>query len=365
MSVKRVHFEKVKLEETVLNEMYENSFLLNCSDEILLAIFKHLRPEDLMNLSLSCKKLERIVKDRTLWKKITIYLKTDMKFSRLFLLSRTKNLTINGNRCCHHVHDGTINYIHEILLSFTDLEELTLEDFYITPETCLILNNILWPISLDFIQFFGLIAPNLTELRINSCVCIDENLCMYHYMKIYSRSNVLKKLEILDLRKTSVNTTIFTWCCRTCKNLKQLYLECPRYLQLCLNEVHMFGWEIQPTKRYDVEIDRCLRDLIIRTASPCCPQWHNLKLIDKIISLHSRDNIKDYSLLYFDGINDCRNLEILAIRHYQYISTEFINCIPSLPKLKTLDFSGAVSILERDIKPKLRKDVKIVSLFDT
>ncbi|XP_020291083.1 uncharacterized protein LOC109858349 isoform X3 [Pseudomyrmex gracilis] len=347
MSVKRVHFEKVKLEETVLNEMYENSFLLNCSDEILLAIFKHLRPEDLMNLSLSCKKLERIVKDRTLWKKITIYLKTDMKFSRLFLLSRTKNLTINGNRCCHHVHDGTINYIHEILLSFTDLEELTLEDFYITPETvsyitllcqkinklilnrcmksentrfvlekkdiylkvnyrskltCLILNNILWPISLDFIQFFGLIAPNLTELRINSCVCIDENLCMYHYMKIYSRSNVLKKLEILDLRKTSVNTTIFTWCCRTCKNLKQLYLECPRYLQLCLNEVHMFGWEIQPTKRYDVEIDRCLRDLIIRTASPCCPQWHNLKLIDKIISLHSRDNIKDYSLLYFDDI---------------------------------------------------------------
>ncbi|KAK9500735.1 hypothetical protein O3M35_001940 [Rhynocoris fuscipes] len=181
-------FKKVKLEENSKELRYSfKPGLLTLSDDVLLIIFFHLDPIDLLSLSECSQRLANICCDKTLWERVDLRPhrmshNTIMKCLQ-FLQASTKFLATQGfTSRKNSVYNPTISksFLKTVSRNAPNLKTLILEN-HIIDSSKLILED--FPASLE-------------HLGIRNCVMTNLPGDRSYFLKL---NKTLPKLKILDL----------------------------------------------------------------------------------------------------------------------------------------------------------------------
>uniref|UniRef100_A0A336M1Z4 CSON010574 protein n=1 Tax=Culicoides sonorensis TaxID=179676 RepID=A0A336M1Z4_CULSO len=254
----------------------EPSFnLIDFSDEMLLAILKHLDSPTLIKLSRTCTRFHTLAQDHTHWSIVDF---TSQPFSCSTLLqllfrdvcqySEIKDLKLRGQVSLYPLdkwknHTVTSNMIKELCEKCPKLENLTIEDAFVDPNKvtvisfpeklrALTLKNIHLSTSHNprssFFSKINFHFKNLEELAVENCNWFDT-----HDLIAFSKIPNLKylslrgcnsfkdcvpygsiatrfgfqALEVLDVRDTPVTDSDIQ-CFNMTKSLKELRLQCPK-----------------------------------------------------------------------------------------------------------------------------------------
>ncbi|XP_015125808.1 uncharacterized protein LOC107047545 isoform X1 [Diachasma alloeum] len=240
--------------------------IMEFSDDVLLNIMKYLTPQDLMSLSLCCKRLHSVCRDRTLWRTVD-FRSTPMQIKDLktyvkFLQPLTTSIAINGRT--REWDEGSLeelknDFISSICETCTGLKEFIIEEYSIisteirvvdfpstleklslkSSKVCNLMTNKSYFFRIDthmpnltsliltdcqWVTGHSLLViskiPKLKELRLNSCKRLGECVA---YASLATRFG-FKALEILDLRCTAFGDSEIR-CFSSTKTLTHIYLE--------------------------------------------------------------------------------------------------------------------------------------------
>uniref|UniRef100_A0A1B6GBK3 F-box domain-containing protein n=1 Tax=Cuerna arida TaxID=1464854 RepID=A0A1B6GBK3_9HEMI len=182
--------------------------LLDFCDDLLLEIFSHLKPIDLITLGQCCKRLQRIVRDRVLWKNVDfrqlcISDKDLTKYCE-FLLPTTRKLAVKGLWVPPHPRErgGELRAI---------IDQSYLE------------SRLAIGMSANFFNSLTKAAPNLHTLIIENSVLDTKNLT---WDKVPSNLEYLS-LQHCHLFELDASKSFFYGIDKSLRNLKTLNLrEC-------------------------------------------------------------------------------------------------------------------------------------------
>lgn len=392
--------------------------LLDFSDDVLLNIMKYLNPQNLMSLSLCCHLLNRVCRDRTLWRNVDFRSKS-MKNNELisyikYLQPTTTSISINGKIKNDNgvVYEELKRYfLNAVCKICTSLKELTIEeytimsteikinDFPTTLETLSLKGSKVCNLSTNRSYFFKLDQhmPNLTsliltncqwltghslmviskipklkELRINSCKNLGECVA---YASLSTRFG-FKTLEKLDLRCTTFGDSELR-CFGNTKTLTHIYLEYSSEL----NEQNNQQLINRPLQQLGVPIyeDNHLvqfipfggdNNNILRTDSSTC------HITDRsICALGSYrcdrrvldNSIRNVILVEEDiHVLNNPNLTSLVLRHFPKVTNRsLVHLAANANKLEYLDVTGS-AVTEDGVKTysMTRPNVTLVSSYN-
>uniref|UniRef100_A0A1B6LU86 F-box domain-containing protein n=1 Tax=Graphocephala atropunctata TaxID=36148 RepID=A0A1B6LU86_9HEMI len=158
--------------------------LLNFCDDLMLEIFSHVKPTDLLALSLCCKRLDRIVRDRTLWTNVDFRPMclddSELRKYTKFFLPSTKVIAIKGS----WLPPPSVVRIGERHVVVPCSPEDPNSTGNKKKETL--------SLSVEFLESLAYSAPNLLTLIIENHVLDSQNL---------SWNKVPRKLEHLSLQR--------------------------------------------------------------------------------------------------------------------------------------------------------------------
>ncbi|EZA58040.1 F-box/LRR-repeat protein [Ooceraea biroi] len=413
--------KRAKLEEvTYSNGVIVSPNILEFSDDVLLNILKYLYPQDLMAVSLCCRRFAQLTQDRTLWKRVDFRTKPilpdDLNKYIKFLQPMTMSLALRGKllsdetsaltehffnnffnnvrSLCNQLKELIIEeyYINGNKIQITDfpctIEKLSLEgckmdymqsnksyffkmDLHMPNLTCLILSKCDWftPHSLLVISKI----PNLKELRLNSCHRLGECVA---YASLATRFG-FKTLEILDLRDTSLGDSE-VGCFSSTKTLTHLYLECP---STCSNDESSEVIQQQQRQRQALRLpileDNNLAQFLVEDGFPLENYGFQRCLVsDRAICALGSDtcdrkviNSSPQGMIIVQEdrrISNKPNLKTLVVRNYPRVTnSSLIHLALNASRLEYLDVTGTSVTREGVVAFKSQKaNVKIVSSFD-
>nr|CAD7594025.1 unnamed protein product [Timema genevievae] len=238
--------------------------LLDFSDDVLLHTLKYLNTADILNLRKTCKRLEYLCRDRTLWERV------DSRPTRLTMAQTKETLTLVRPKAVFlairgqaHVHDEKLpcQFFVELSSKCFTLETLILEDCYFSAQEVALKD---FPSSVKYLSLRGCVLtqlnparsffsgiqdhmPNietivlsncdwfpahsimplskcsrLKELRLDGIASVVNNVAYFSLATKFG----FQALEVLDLRNTVVGGPEIS-CFHHTASLTHLYLECP------------------------------------------------------------------------------------------------------------------------------------------
>nr|XP_034188671.1 uncharacterized protein LOC117608049 isoform X3 [Osmia lignaria] len=367
--------KRMKLGENEKNDIIiMHPHILDFSDDVLLNIFKYLNPQDLMAISLSCQRLAQVAQDKTLWRRVDFRVKpillNDLKEYIKFFQPMTVSLAVRGSLHCEKEAELSPYFFNSIKNSCTQLRELTIEEYYINGDKCLILSNCQWftPHSLLVISKM----PKLKELRLNSCHRLGECVA---YTSLATRFG-FKTLEILDLRDTALGDSE-VGCFSCTKTLTHLYLECP----FNLRNTESSDQESRPLPPEGLNQPVYEDDNLVQFVVEDGFRWENYTfgrclITDRAICALGIDtcdrkiinNSAEGVIVVEDDKRIFNNphLKTLVVRNYPYVTnSSLVHLALNASSLEYLDVSGT-SVTRQGVETfkSRRSNVKIITSFD-
>ncbi|XP_043286047.1 uncharacterized protein [Venturia canescens] len=415
---KRTKVEKDE-EDCNVNSGSSKGNLLDFSDDVLLHIMEYLYPQDLMALSLCCKRLDRVCHDRTLWRIIDCRHATlatqDLDKYIKFLQHSTTQIAVRGdletktefgldflkkvNKVCSNlkeliIEDCRINTQEIQICSFPErIEKFSLKgcDLYnITSNrtylfkinihmeslTCLILSRCAWVTSHSLLVLSKI--PNLKELRLDSCEGLSECVA---YASLATRFG-FRTLEILDLRDTLLGDSEIC-CFSSTVTLTHIYLECPSKLirrrirrhnrihegdhnnfdgEPVYEDPNLVQYVVEDELQFD-DLERCL--ISDRAVCALGPSSGNRRVIFHPV----RDAVEYQQDGLFEEagwISMHPNLKTLVVRNYSRVTNQsLVYLAVNANSLELLDVTGTAVTKEGILTFKnARPNVTIISSFN-
>ncbi|XP_053970319.1 uncharacterized protein LOC128894660 [Hylaeus anthracinus] len=404
--------KRIKLEEDrEINDIITHQHILDFSDDVLLNILKYLNPQDLMAVSLCCQRLNQIVQDKTLWRKVDFRAlpmsSDDLKEYVKFFQPMTTTLAIRG--CLNSEIEARLSpcLFNSIKHVCTQLKELVIEQYNINgneiqitdfprtieklslqgckmgylprsksyfytmnlhmPDlTCLILSNCSWFTSHSLLVISKM--PKLKELRLNSCHSLGECIA---YTSLATKLG-FQNLEILDLRDTALGDSE-VGCFSYTKTLTHLYLECPtsRNSESTEYEPRLMSRQLNPPTYEDENLAQFWIDIGFRWETS---SFGRCNITDRTIcTLGSKvcdrriiNNTAEGAVFIEEKrvVNNPR-LKTLVVRNYPNVTdTSLEHLAITASSLEYLDVTGT-SVTRQGVESfkSQKSNVKIVSSF--
>ncbi|XP_011332854.2 uncharacterized protein LOC105276711 isoform X2 [Ooceraea biroi] len=359
--------KRAKLEEvTYSNGVIVSPNILEFSDDVLLNILKYLYPQDLMAVSLCCRRFAQLTQDRTLWKRVDFRTKPilpdDLNKYIKFLQPMTMSLALRGKLLSDETSVLTEhffnNFFNNVRSLCNQLKELIIEEYYI----------------------------NGNKIQITDFPCTIEKLSLEGCKMDYMQSNKsyffkmdlhMPNLTILDLRDTSLGDSE-VGCFSSTKTLTHLYLECP---STCSNDESSEVIQQQQRQRQALRLpileDNNLAQFLVEDGFPLENYGFQRCLVsDRAICALGSDtcdrkviNSSPQGMIIVQEdrrISNKPNLKTLVVRNYPRVTnSSLIHLALNASRLEYLDVTGTSVTREGVVAFKSQKaNVKIVSSFD-